>query len=128
VDHTIVHFEIPADDPERAIAFYREVFGWQIHKDPHMDYWMLHTVATGPDRIPTSPGSNGGLMKKMYPGQGVTNYFGVEDAEAAGKKIEAAGGVILVPKQHVPGHGYFVQFKDPEGNVMAVWEAEMKPA
>ena len=32
MDHTIVHFEIPADHPERATKFYRELFGWEIQK------------------------------------------------------------------------------------------------
>jgi predicted enzyme related to lactoylglutathione lyase len=32
MDHTIVHFEIPADDPERAARFYRDLFGWKIDK------------------------------------------------------------------------------------------------
>ena len=32
MDHTIVHFEIPADDPARATKFYRELFGWEIQK------------------------------------------------------------------------------------------------
>lgn len=26
----MVHFEIPVDDPDRASAFYRETFGWEI--------------------------------------------------------------------------------------------------
>jgi uncharacterized protein len=32
MDHTIVHFEIPADNPERATKFYCELFGWEIQK------------------------------------------------------------------------------------------------
>ena len=32
MDHTIVHFEIPADDPERAARFYRELFGWNVDR------------------------------------------------------------------------------------------------
>ena len=28
----IVHFEIPADDPQRAGAFYRHVLGWEISR------------------------------------------------------------------------------------------------
>jgi len=55
----IVHFEIPADDPQRAAAFYKKAFGWKIEKWPGpMEYWM---VTTGPDG---TPGINGGLMKK----------------------------------------------------------------
>ena len=42
MDHTVVHFEIPADDPERAAKFYRELFGWEIkHMGGPMDYWLV---------------------------------------------------------------------------------------
>ena len=28
----VVHFEIPAENPERAAKFYKEVFDWKIEK------------------------------------------------------------------------------------------------
>ena len=40
----VVHFEIPADDVERAQKFYGELFGWKIEKFTSpmpMDYWMI---------------------------------------------------------------------------------------
>jgi predicted enzyme related to lactoylglutathione lyase len=44
----IIHFEIPAADPERAAAFYKKVFDWQIEKWPGpMEYWMVTTGAEG---------------------------------------------------------------------------------
>ena len=50
----IVHFELPADDPKRAITFYEKVFGWTITKwEGPKDYWL---VVTGPDE---EPGING---------------------------------------------------------------------
>ena len=43
----VVHFEVSADDPERAASFYRDVFGWNFHKwDGPEPYWL---VTTGPD-------------------------------------------------------------------------------
>ena len=30
MDHTIMHFEIPANDVEKLKAFYEKVFGWTI--------------------------------------------------------------------------------------------------
>ena len=55
--HTVVHFEIPADNPERAVKFYRELFGWDIqrfegssegmdYRDENFEYWMVKTVPT----------------------------------------------------------------------------------
>ena len=39
-----VHFEISADDPERALHFYQAVFGWKSQKwDGPQDYWLIST-------------------------------------------------------------------------------------
>ncbi len=56
----VVHFEIHADDPERAVKFYQNVFGWELTKwgGPH-EYWV---IKTGPDG---SLGINGGLVRGM---------------------------------------------------------------
>ncbi len=59
-----VHFEIHADDPERAAAFYRSVFDWEIEKwEGPREYWL---VTTGPEG---TPGINGGLMKRARAGR-----------------------------------------------------------
>ena len=56
-----VHFEIQAQDPERAIKFYTEVFGWKIDKWPGLDweYWVVMTA----DKDSKEPGINGGLLR-----------------------------------------------------------------
>ena len=45
-----IHFEIPADDPARAIAFYSEALGWQAQKFDGMEYWLVRTGAEGERR------------------------------------------------------------------------------
>ena len=63
----VVHFEVPADEPERAAGFYREVFGWQAQRwEGPQEYWLL---TTGPDDV---AGINGGIMRRQEP-FGVTN-------------------------------------------------------
>ncbi len=49
MDHTVVHFEIPASDTEKLKKFYSGVFGWKIEKGSEdmsgpMEYWLLGTV------------------------------------------------------------------------------------
>src|SRR5205823_6905149 len=91
-----MHFEIPADNPERAVGFYAELFGWQFKKwDGPMPYWL---VTTGPD---SEPGINGGLMKRMGPppadGQAVNAYVctvGVTDLDARVSKAVGLGGTV----------------------------------
>ena len=46
----VVHFGIPADDPERVAGFYRKVLGWEIQKwEGSMDYGL---ISTGKDSEP----------------------------------------------------------------------------
>jgi uncharacterized protein len=131
VDHTIVHFEIPADDPERAAKFYRELFGWQIKKwegstddRENFEYWMVQTVPTDAQGMPARPGVNGGLMRRMFPGQAPVNYINVEDVDQFVKKAEELGAKIMMAKHPVQGMGWFAQFTDPEGNVCAIWQTD----
>ena len=59
----VVHFEIPADDVERASAFYRSAFDWSVTGEPGMNYWALRTTETDDDGMPSEPGSiNGGMF------------------------------------------------------------------
>jgi predicted enzyme related to lactoylglutathione lyase len=128
MDHTIVHFEIPADKPERAAKFYRELFGWNINRweNPNgIEYWLVETVATDAEGRPVRQGVNGGLMPRMYPGQQPINYIAVEDVDAAVAKAEGLGAKVMMGKTPVPGMGWFAQLSDPEGNVLAVWQTDM---
>ncbi len=131
----IVHFEIHADDPERAVRFYRDVFGWEIEewsppgaemKDEDR-YWM---VMTGPE---TEPGINGGLMFRQGPepaeGQPVNAYvctIGVTDLDESVDAVLKAGGSITVPRMAVPGIGWLVYCKDTEGNTFGVIQMDEK--
>jgi predicted enzyme related to lactoylglutathione lyase len=129
MDHTIVHFEIPADDIERAKKFYSDVFGWEISRMPGpYEYFGLRTTETGESGLPKSFGVNGGMYKRMYPHQTPTSYIGVEDIDAFASKVAESGGEITVPKMPVPGHGWMVHFKDPENNVFALWQQDPSAA
>jgi predicted enzyme related to lactoylglutathione lyase len=114
---SIVWFEIPADDVERAKSFYGALFGWKIEKVPGMtDYWHLDTG--GSDDAP-----DGGVMKRQEPQQqGITNYIGVASVDESAAKVEKLGGKICMPKTAVPQMGYFVICRDPENNTFALWE------
>ena len=134
MSHTVVHFEIPADQPERAVKFYRELFGWKVEKmGGPMDYWMVQTVPSDAKGRPTEPGVNGGLMRRMMPGQTPVNYISVENVDEFARKAERLGAKVVMPKRPVPGMGWFAQFTDTEGNVFAIWQhdpaaAEAEPA
>ncbi len=130
--HPIVHFEIPADDVERAQAFYQETFGWGFHKfdmpsdgstggDP---YYGVSTTEVDENHMPTKPGTiNGGLMKRKAPGQPFMNYIQAESIDDVLPKIKEHGGEITLPKTEIaPGMGWIAAFKDTEGNMMGLHE------
>ncbi|MDP2662613.1 MAG: VOC family protein [Dehalococcoidia bacterium] len=116
MNHTIIHFEIPANDPEKLAAFYRSLFNWKIEKNPGpMEYWLLQTA-------PEGQGVNGGMMRRQMPGQAPTNYFNVESVDDYSRHVLELGGQVVAPKQEVPDMGFFAVCLDPEGNCFAVWE------
>jgi len=127
VDHTIVHFEIPADDVETLRKFYSKLFGWKIEKTPGpIDYWMIQTVPVDKKGMPIRPGVNGGMMKRQQPEHKPVNYIAVESVDEYTKKIKALGGTVLVPKMEVPGIGWWALALDPEGNQFAILQS-MQP-
>jgi uncharacterized protein len=113
---SIVHFEIPADDLQRAKTFYSDLFGWKIEGFQGMDYMMIDVFG--------APG--GGMMKRMHPDQLITQYIGVTSVDEYAAKVEKLGGKILVPKKAVPGMGYFVICMDTENNTFGIWEMDLQ--
>ncbi len=111
---TIVHFEIPVDDIERAKKFYTELFGWEIKEEPEMKYYMIKTSGENP--------VDGGMMKREHPQQQITNYIDVCCVDEYSKKIEKLGGKVVMPKTAVPGMGYFAVCLDTENNAFGIWE------
>ena len=115
------HFEIPADDVERAKTFYEKTFGWKIKAypmPPGQEYWGVTTMKKG------EPGINGGLMKRAMPGQPFTNYLSVKSIDSAVQSVQANGGSIIMPKRESPGGmGWIAVFKDPENNAVGLHQA-----
>jgi predicted enzyme related to lactoylglutathione lyase len=129
MDHTIVHFEIPADDPERAARFYRELFGWQISRfagtaPGGMEYWSVQTVPIDASHQPVRPGVNGGLLRRQNPGQVALNYISVASVDELVRRADRLGAKVCLPRTAVPGMGWFAQLSDPEGNVFGVWQTD----
>jgi len=115
----VVHFELPADDCDRAVKFYEKAFGWKLHRwDGPMDYWL---VSTGD---PGSPGIDGGLSRRRSPGEGISFTIDVENVDAAVASAAAAGAEIVHPKGAIPGVGWLAYFKDPEGNVVGMMQRD----
>jgi predicted enzyme related to lactoylglutathione lyase len=121
MDHTIIHFEIPASDVEKLKRFYEEIFGWKITQaEGPIEYWVIQTVPVDPNGMPLRPGVNGGMYKKQQPENKPINYFAVESINDFLAKIEKLGGKIIQPKEEVPNVGWIAAAVDPEGNQFAL--------
>jgi predicted enzyme related to lactoylglutathione lyase len=117
------HFEITADDPERAAAFYRKAFGWEFNDWGGPFKYLLAT--TGPkDQV----GIDGAIMPRHETKQAVINMISVDNWEQGAKAVKDAGGKVLGDKQAVPGQGYFAYCRDTEGNAFGIFEANSSAA
>ena len=122
----VVHFEIHAEQPERAIKFFSDCFGWLFQKWPgEWDYWLIKTGSE------TEPGIDGGLMKRMGPGpvdgQAVNAYgctISVNDLDASLAKVLSVGGSLALPKMPIPGYGWLAYAKDTEGNLFGMMQRD----
>ncbi|MCA9751309.1 MAG: VOC family protein [Gemmatimonadetes bacterium] len=115
----VTHFEIPVDDPPRAERFYSDVFGWRFQRweGPH-DYWL---ISTGDSAM---PGIDGGMARRQSPEHALANTIAVDSLDRAIAGVESHGGSIVMPKAPVPGVGWLAYFRDPEGNVFGMMQAD----
>jgi predicted enzyme related to lactoylglutathione lyase len=123
MDHTIIHFEIPASDIEKVKNFYEQVFGWKIVQTAGpIEYWIIQTVPTDDKGMLLRPGVNGGMYKRQAPESKPLNYYSVESITDFLDKIVKLGGKVTQPKQEVPEVGWIAAAEDPEGNAFALIE------
>ena len=118
----VVHFEIPFDDGDRARAFYREAFGWQLQEWDEGSYTLATTGPTGETGPDEAGFINGGMMRREGPGDGPIIVIDVDDIDASLAKIEKLGGQTLLGRQAVGEMGWAAYFKDVEGNSMGLWQ------
>lgn len=119
----VIHFEIHADQPERAMRFYQSVFGWEFTplRNMPVDYWAIKTGESG-------PGIDGGLMHRGTPvdGAAVTAFactIAVSDLDAYLMKVTTSGGQLAVSKMPIQGFGWLAYCKDTEGNLFGMMQA-----
>ena len=117
-----VHVELSSPDPEKAKAFYRSLFQWQLED--------MQTPAT-PDHaytvIKVGDGTGGGIMKQPPGGPaGWIPYVLVEDLRAATDKAKTLGGKVMKDITEVPQMGWFSIIQDPTGAMVGLWKTNRK--
>jgi len=120
--HRVVHFDIHADDPERAMRFYGELFGWTF--PPYFpNYWGVVTGEEG------TPGISGGLAMRRGPrpetGQPVSSFVCTVDVPSVDDcvaRVRELGGSVAEPKVAIPGMAWLAYCIDTEGNIFGVYQ------
>ena len=122
----VVHFEIHAENPERAAKFYQEFLGWNLTRwEGPMDYWLIQTGTAD------QPGIDGGLLRRRgagpADGQAVNAFVctaDVDNLDALLSRVAGLGGALAVPRMPVPGIGWLAYVKDTEGNILGLMQSD----
>jgi uncharacterized protein len=112
----VVHFEVPVDDADRAGAFYRAAFDWRVDQWGDVPYWPMTTGE------PPGIGAEGALTPRSDAPEGVLVYVQVDDIDPALERIRSAGGAVVAGRTAIPGTGWFATFRDPEGNLLGLYQ------
>ena len=119
----VVHFEIPADDLDRARRFYQAAFGWELSFMPEMNYTLVQTTPADEQGRPAEPGAiNGGMLKREPPVTTPVITIAVDDIDTTLETIGTLGGSTVLPKLAVTDMGFAAYFTDSEGNLMGLWQ------
>lgn len=122
----VIHFEIHAHDPARAIRFYEQLFGWQFSRwEGPMEYYLIRTGESA------APGIDGGLIARQggapADGAAVNAYVCTVDVDSVDASLAALGklgGTLALPKMAIPGIGWLAYGKDTEGNILGLMQAD----
>lgn len=116
----VVHFEIPYDDKARVTKFYSGIFGWSLLDVPGMNYTMVHAAETDQDNMVNEKGAiNGGLFPREALVPAPVVVIGVDSIDETIKRVTAAGGKVIMPKQPIP-NGAYARIADSEGNIIGL--------
>ena len=115
----VIHFDLSADNPERAAEFYKKVFGWRVDKwEGPEDYWMIQTGTEN------QPGITGGIAGRIKPEDTTAVVFDVDSVDGVSEQVVNSGGVIREEKKAIPGAGYLVMCRDTEGNTFGIMQID----
>lgn len=108
----IVHTEIPADDTEKARAFWEPLFGWAFQSFPGPFEYHVTRIDD----------QSGAAITNMEPGKrGIRSYFEVDDINDGAARVRELGGESADPRP-VPNMGWFATCSDPHGNEFGLWQ------
>ncbi|MEZ5651253.1 MAG: VOC family protein [Burkholderiaceae bacterium] len=106
--------ELMTSDPDAAIAFYSQLFGWETEEmsNPQMRYTVVKAGGQAIGGIMAIPGQAAGMPPSWF------NYVTVADIDAIARKTSELGGTVMMGPQEIPEVGRFCVIRDPQGAVI----------
>ena len=110
------YVDIGSPDPDATAAFYSALFGWKVND--------LGPDAGGYKMAQIDGDDVAGIGPQQAPGPPYwTTYVSVDNVDDTSKKVEAAGGTVLVPAMDVMEAGRMAVYMDPNGAAFSAWQA-----
>jgi uncharacterized protein len=113
--NAVVHFEIGGPDDGPLIAYYKELFGWNLQSYPGGGYTMIDTRGGG--------GINGGIGKSQTGEPWSTFYVEADDLQAVLDRAESLGAKTVMPVTDFGGAVTIAMFSDPDGLLVGLVKA-----
>lgn len=113
--------DLMSPDVDASTAFYTGLFGWDAEDQFDDDDTRIYTNFLRDGQLVAGMG---GQLPEMEGAPPVWNtYVAVTDVDETSKKVEAAGGTVMMPALEVMDAGRMAIYGDPTGAVISVWEA-----
>ena len=134
MDITIYQTYLPHDDPDAALAFYRDALGFEVRND--VEYQGLHWITVGPAGQPgtsivlhppaADPGITDDERRTIAEMMAKGTYAGVnlasKNLDDTFDQLQARGAEVVQEQTDQPWGVRDCAFRDPAGNMIRVFE------
>jgi catechol 2,3-dioxygenase-like lactoylglutathione lyase family enzyme len=134
MDITIHASMLPQDDPDAAVAFYRDVLGFEVRND--VEYGGMHWITVGPPNQPgtsivlyppaASPGVTDDerrtIAEMMAKGTFASINLATPDLDATFERLQASDAEVVQEPVDQPYGIRDCAFRDPAGNLIRIQE------
>jgi uncharacterized glyoxalase superfamily protein PhnB len=134
MDVTIHASFLPHDDPDAALAFYRDALGFEVRGD--VGYGGMRFITVGPPDQPSTsivlspPAADPGITddeRRMIAEMMAKGTYGgivlaAKDLDAAFERVQASGAEVVQEPAEQPYGVRDCAFRDPAGNMVRIQE------
>jgi len=134
MDITIHSSLLPHDDPEAALAFYRDALGFEVRLD--VEYGGMHWITVGPPDQPDTaivlyppaaiPGltedESNTIAEMMAKGTYASINLATKDLDATFERLQAGDAEVVQEPTDQPYGIRDCAFRDPAGNLIRIQE------